>query len=100
MAPTPWTERVEVIVFRTTSPQATLWESVVPEGLMALPGDLAEIDELLDDVRFFEPFRVFFDPTLGRPSVPIETYLRMMFLKSCYKMGFEPLCWEVADSLA
>jgi len=67
---------------------------------MGLPGDLAEIDELLDDERFFDPFRPFFDPVIGRPSVPLETYIRMMFLKYRYKIGFEPLCREVADSLA
>lgn len=87
-------------MLRTVSPQPTLWESVIPECLMALPGDLARIDELLDDPRFFEPFRPYFDPRIGRPSVPMETYLRIMFLKTRYKMGFEPLCREVADSLA
>ena len=87
-------------MIRTISPQPTLWESVIPQCLMGLPGDLAEIDALLDDERFFEPFRPFFDPVIGRPSVPIETYIRMMFLKYRYKMGFEPLCREVADSLA
>jgi IS5 family transposase len=54
---------------------------------MGLPGDLGEIDALLDDPRFFEPFRAFFDPTMGRPSIPMETYLRMMFLKYRYRLG-------------
>jgi len=67
---------------------------------MGLPGDLGEIDVLLDDPVFFEPFRAFFDPVIGRPSIPMETYLRMMFLKYRYRLGFEPLCREVADSLA
>ena len=87
-------------MLRTVSDQPTLWESVIPECLMGLPGDLAEIDAFLDDVRFFEPFRPFFDPVVGRPSIPMETYLRMMFLKYRYRLGFEPLCREVADSLA
>ena len=87
-------------MLRTVSDQPTLWESVIPECLLGLPGDLAEIDELLDDPRFFEPFRAFFDPVMGRPSIPMETYLRMMFLKYRYRLGFEPLCAEVADSLA
>ncbi len=87
-------------MLRTVSDQPTLWESVIPECLMGLPGDLAEIDELLDDQRFFEPFKAFFDPVMGRPSIPMETYLRMMFLKYRYRLGFEPLCAEVADSLA
>lgn len=65
---------------------------------MGLPGDLAEIDALLDDERFFEPFRQFFDPTIGRRSDPLEHYIRMMFAKYRYELGFEPLCREVADS--
>jgi len=87
-------------MIRTVSPQPTLWESVIPQCLMGLPGDLAEIDALLDDEAFFEPFRPFFDPAIGRPSVPMETYIRMMFLKYRYRLGFEPLCREVADSIA
>lgn len=87
-------------MLRTVSDQPTLWETLIPECLMGLPGDLAEIDILLDDARFFEPFKAFFDPRIGRPSIPMETYLRMMFLKYRYRLGFEPLCREVADSLA
>jgi hypothetical protein len=45
-----------------------------------------------------EPYR-FFDARLGRPSVPIETYLWLMFLKYRYRLGFEPLCPEVSDSI-
>jgi len=87
-------------VLRTVSLSPTLWESVIPQCLLGLPGDLAEIDALLDDPRFFEPFRPFFSTRFGRPSIPMETYLRMMFLKYRYRLGFEPLCREVADSLA
>ena len=42
-------------MLRTISPQPTLWESILPECCLGLPGDLAEIDELLDDERFFGP---------------------------------------------
>ena len=38
-------------------------------------------------------------PPLGRPSIPIETYLRLMFLKYRYRLGFETLCREVTDSI-
>lgn len=65
-------------MLRTISHQPTLWESILPECCLGLPGDLAEIDGLLDDERFFDPFRPFFDPVIGRPSIPMETYLRMM----------------------
>jgi IS5 family transposase len=54
----------------------------------------------LDDERFFEPYRAFFHERIGRPSIPIETYLRLMFLKYRYKLGFEPLCREVTDSIS
>ena len=87
-------------MLRTISPQATLWESILPECCLALPAGLAEVDELLDDQRFFEPFRRWFDPAIGRPSIPAETVLRMLFLRYRYRLGFETLCREVADSLA
>jgi IS5 family transposase len=48
---------------------------------------------------FFTPFVPFFDPRIGRPSMPLETYLRMMFLKFRYRLGFESLCREVSDSI-
>ena len=65
-----------------------------------MPAELVAVDRLLDDERFFEPYRAFFHATIGRPSIPIETYLRLMFLKYRYKLGFEPLCREVADSIS
>jgi len=64
-----------------------------------LPGELTRADVLLDDPVFFTPFVPFFDPRLGRPSTPMETYLRLMFLKSRYRLGYETLCREVADSI-
>jgi IS5 family transposase len=88
----PVAQEIGATVLRTINPQLTLWESILPQCCLGLPGDLAEIDELLDDERFFEPFRPFFDPVMGRPSIPIETYLRMMFLKYRYRLGYEPLC--------
>ena len=54
---------------------------------------------MLDDERFFDPYRQFFHARLGRPSIPIESYLRLMFLKFRYRLGFESLCREVADSI-
>jgi IS5 family transposase len=65
-----------------------------------MPVELEAVDRLLDDQAFFEPFVAHFHSILGRPSVPIETYLRLMFLKYRYRLGFEPLCREVADSIS
>jgi IS5 family transposase len=76
-----------------------LFESVLPEELLRLPAELGRIDQLLDDPAFFAPFVPFFDPRMGRPSTPMETYLRLMFLKFRYRLGYESLCREVADSI-
>jgi IS5 family transposase len=58
------------------------------------------VDRLLDDPVFIQPFRAHFDPIIGRPSIPIESYLRLMFLKHRYQLGYELLCREVADSIS
>jgi transposase, IS5 family len=99
MASDPSCPRVEVIVLRTVGPQGSLFELLLPAGMRVLSGELADVDRLLDDERFFGPFRSFFDPVEGRPSIPIETYLRLMFLKYRYGFGYERLCALVADSI-
>jgi IS5 family transposase len=87
-------------MLRTLNGQPTLWDALLPEMCLRLPAELEAVDRLLDDPVFFEPFRAHFHATLGRPSIPIETYLRLMFLKFRYRLGFEPLCREVADSIS
>jgi transposase, IS5 family len=86
-------------VFRTVGDQPALWEAVLPPELMRLPDELARVDALLDDPAFLAPFVPFFDPRIGRPSTPMETYLRLVFLKFRYRLGYESLCREVADSI-
>jgi IS5 family transposase len=54
-----------------------------------LPPVLARIDALPDDPVCFSPFVPFFDPPTGRPSKPMETHLRLMFLKFRYGAGYE-----------
>jgi len=87
-------------VFRTIGDQPTLWDAVLPEQLQALPAELARVDALLDDPAFYAPMAPFFDPSMGRPSIPMETYLRLMFLKFRYRLGYESLCREVSDSIS
>src|SRR6202171_4782576 len=99
MVSNPWVEGIEAIVFRTVSDQVSLWEAVLPPELLKLPDELARVDALLDDPVFFAPFVPFFDPRMGRPSTPMETYLRLMFLKFRYRLGYESLCREVSDSI-
>jgi transposase, IS5 family len=86
-------------VLRETDPQATLWDALLPEEAKRLPAELARIDAFLDDERFIAPWRTLFDQRLGRPSVPIETLLRLLYLKHRYGLGYESLCREVADSI-
>jgi IS5 family transposase len=40
------------------------------------------------------------DRRLGRPSVPVPTLLRLLYLKHRYQLGYQSLCREVADSIA
>jgi IS5 family transposase len=87
-------------MLRTTNPQRSLWEAILPSEALGLSAELTMVDRLLDDPVFIEPFRVHFDPIIGRPSIPIETYLRLMFLKHRYGLGYELLCREVADSIS
>ena len=70
----------------------------MPAELRQLPAELGKVDEVLDDDRFMAPFRSRLTATTGRPTIPVETYLRLMYLKHRYGLGYETLCKEVADS--
>lgn len=88
---------------------ATLWESLLPEDVRVLPADLAALDELLADPLLLAPFRAHWEREItagvhrlglaeGRPTIPMETYLRLMILKHRHGWGYESLVREVADS--
>jgi transposase, IS5 family len=91
---------IEATVFRTIGGPVSSWESLLPPELLRLPEELARVDALLDDPAFFAPFAPYFHPVLGRPSTPVECYLRLMFLKFRYRLGYESLCAEVSDSIS
>jgi IS5 family transposase len=86
-------------VLRETDPQTTIWELLLPEEAKRLPAELQAVDAYLDDERFIAPWRVLFSARLGRPSVPVDTLLRLLYLKHRYGLGYESLCREVADSI-
>jgi hypothetical protein len=88
---------IEATVFRTIGGPVPAWESLLPPELLRLPEELARVDALLDDPAFFAPFAPHFQPVLGRPSTPVECYLRLMFGKFRYRLGYESLCAEVSD---
>jgi IS5 family transposase len=100
MTSTPCAEGIEVIMFRTIGDGPSEWESRLPAEVLRLPEELARVDALLDDPVFFAPFARFFHPVLGRPSTPVECYLRLMFLKFRHRLGYESLCAEVSDSIS
>jgi IS5 family transposase len=75
------------------------WESVLRPELFRLNEELTEVDRLLDDERFFAPFKARFDTRLGRPTIPVATYLRLMYLKRRYRLGYETLVKRSARQL-
>jgi IS5 family transposase len=78
----------------------SLWETVLPPELFQMNEELTQVDKLLDDERFFAPFRERFGTRMGRPTIAVATYLRLMYLKHRYGLGYEVLVKEVSDSLA
>lgn len=74
--------------------QPCLWEELlaVGVGVRVLPDDLAAIDVLLGDLGVFEPIAELWRAqdrklgtaamTEGRPTIAMETFVRMMVLKT------------------
>jgi IS5 family transposase len=77
-----------------------LFDYFLPEKLRKLPDELERVNELLNDPAIVEPFVKRFNVLMGRPSVPIETYVRLMYLKFRHQLGYETLVAEVSDSYA
>jgi IS5 family transposase len=86
-----------------------LWDETLPIEVKVLPRDLAALDVLLADPDVLWPiverFRreVLEDRravlTDGRPTIAMETYIRMMVLKQRYRWGYRSLVAEVSDSI-
>jgi transposase, IS5 family len=89
--------------------QECLWDEALPIEVKELPEDLAALDRLLDDPAVLGPiverFRreVIEDKRLvltdGRPTIAMETYVRLMVLKQRYRWGYRSLMAEVSDSI-
>lgn len=79
--------------------QLTIWDAIIPEAVWSLPEELAKVDALLDDEIFMEPFIERHQTRRGRPTKAIETFLRLMYLKRRYNLGYETLIQEVGDSI-
>ena len=62
-------------MLRLRDQQTSLWDPVLPPGAKVLSNELTAIDGLLDDDRFLATFVERFNTRVGRPTIPIETYL-------------------------
>lgn len=87
-------------MLQLNAPGPDLWDSVLPEDLRTLSDELTRVDVLLNDPRILELFLKRFNQTRGRPTVPVATYLRLMYLKFRHKLGYETLVEEVSDSIS
>ena len=87
-------------MLRLTTVQPDYWDYLLPPGVRWMSPELEQIDTLLDDEVFLAPFRKRFPSKRGRYTIPMETYLRLMYLKRRYQLGYESLVTEVNDSLS
>ncbi len=92
------------------APQAEcLWDESLPLEVKELPADLAGLDRVLGDPELMmvllerwrqevvETGRAVL--TDGRPTIAMETYVRLMVLKARYRWGYRVLVAEVSDSI-
>lgn len=87
----------------------SLWDEVLPEKVRELPEDLARLDALLADPGLSAPIAAHWEAEAsvsgrsaaghGRPTIAIETYVRLMVIKQRSGWGYETLVREVSDSL-
>lgn len=69
----------------------TLFEEFLPKTLFELTPELVEIDLLLNNPVFEEPIISKFNTLLGRPTVPVRVFIRMMVLKFYLCVSYEDL---------
>jgi IS5 family transposase len=87
----------------------SLWDEALPVEVRQLPADLAQLDVLLSDPGLLAPIvehwrREVVETkravlTDGRPTIAMETYIRLMVLKQRYRWGYRSLVAEVSDSI-
>ena len=86
-----------------------MWDEALPIEVRELPEDLAGLDRLLSDPGLLVPIVERWQRELvetgravlrdGRPTIAMETYVRLMVLKQRYRWGYRTLVGEVSDSI-
>jgi len=87
-------------MLRLRTMQPDFWDSLLPPEARRISPELEAVDALLDDAVFLAPFQRRFPAQRGRYTIPMETYLRLMYLKRRYQLGYESLVAEVTDSVS
>jgi IS5 family transposase len=80
----------------------SLWDEALPVCVRELPDDLAGLDRLLSDPALLVPISNAWEGGArgrGRPSIAMETYVRLMLLKQRHGWGYRALVGEVSDSI-
>jgi IS5 family transposase len=87
----------------------SLWDEALPIEVRELPADLAALDRLLSDPGLLAPIVAHWRRevlesrravlTDGRPTIAMESYVRLMVLKQRYRWGYRTLVGEVSDSI-
>ena len=86
----------------------SLWDEVLPVGVRELPANLAALDVLLRDRALLAPIAAHWESEAaagrasvghGRPTIAMDTYVRLMVIKHRTGWGYETLVREVSDSL-
>ncbi len=79
-----------------------LFDEALPIEVRELPEDLAGLDRLLSDPAVLAPVEAAWEVAArghGRPTIPIERFVRLMVVKQRTGWGYETLVREVSDSL-
>jgi IS5 family transposase len=87
----------------------SLWDEALPVEVRELPDDLAALDRLLSDPDVLAPLVADWRREVletgravlsdGRPTIAMETYVRLMVLRQRYRWGYRTLVAEVSDSI-
>jgi IS5 family transposase len=86
-----------------------LWDESLPIEVRELPAHLAELDRVLSDPALAAVFSEHWRQEMvvtgrsvisdGRPTIAMDSYLRLMVLKQRYRWGYRSLVAEVSDSI-